>query len=180
MKRLTSILLLIVFTYSFLGAGFVYNIWLYSIKKEVKQKLKKELPEESAIIKVPASWEESPPKQFEWHEEHEFRYRGQMYDVIKKERYGNQIWYYCHWDKAETKLLSNLAHYVDNYLQQKPHQQKTKTLLSNFLDKTFLAAGHTAFSLNPMPFNFVPLQDETAQSPFVEVKSPPPRYTMQV
>lgn len=180
MKRATAILLLIVFTYSFLGAGFVYNVWLLSVKQQVKHKLETEFEDEPTIVKVPAGWEESPPEQFEWHEEHEFRYRGQMYDVIKKERRGNQIWYYCHWDKAETKLLDNLAHYVDNYLQQKPQQQKTKTLLTSFLDKIFLAAGDTAFSPHPTPFNFVPLQDETAQSLFVEVKSPPPRYTMQV
>lgn len=175
MKRVVSIILLFVFTYSFLGAGFVYNVWLLSIKQQVKNNLETEFEEEATLIKVPARWEQHPPKHFQWHEEHEFRYRGQMYDVIRKEHHGNQIWYYCYWDKAETKLLNNLSHYVNNYLQQKPDQQKTKTLISSFLDKTFISGGDGGHLLIPRQIKTFPIRDETAQSTFIEVEHPPPR-----
>lgn len=178
MKRLTAILLLIVFTYSFLGAGFVYNIWLYSIKKEVKQKLEKELVEESAIIKVPAKWEENPPDQFQWYEEHEFRYRGQMYDIIRKERHGDQIWYYCHWDKAETELLNNLSEYVASHLQQNPDKQQKKAFLKTFLDKSFLA-GSIEWDINHLSkkFAYLPYQ-KSYTNIHPEIDPPPPRPIM--
>lgn len=180
MRRAIFIILLFVFTYSFLGAGFVYNVWLLSIKQQVKSSLKAEFQEESTIIKVPASWEEDPPKQFQWHEEHEFRYRGQMYDVIRKERHGDQVWFYCYWDKAETELLDNLSHYVDNYLQHKPDQQKNETLLSSFLDKVFLSTHQRNFLLISRQTHVIPAKNKCAQSLFLEVESPPPRNNLRV
>lgn len=139
LKKYTGILLLMVFSYSFIGAGFVYNLWLYNIKKEVKEGLKATFGEEEAVvIKVPASWEEDPPENFEWHEEHEFRYRGQMYDIIRKEYHGDQVWYYSYWDKAETELLNNLSEYVSVYLMQEPDRQKKESTFKLFLTKIFL------------------------------------------
>lgn len=138
MKQLTTILLLITLIFNFLGVGFVYNIWLYSVKKEVKEKLESNFPEEKKVIKVPSSWAENPPEEFKWHEPHEFEYRGQMYDIIHQETHGDTIWYYCYWDQAETKLLNDLAEYVSNYLQQDQAKQQKYVSLKQHLDKIFL------------------------------------------
>ncbi|TYP92015.1 hypothetical protein LX73_2258 [Fodinibius salinus] len=138
MKRHTTILLLITLIFNFLGVSFVYNIWLYSIKEEVKKKIESDFQEEPKVIKVPLSWAEHPPKEFKWHESHEFEYQGQMYDIIRKEIHGDTIWYYCHWDKAETKLLNNLAEYISNYLQESKAKQQKYVSLKQYLDKIFL------------------------------------------
>lgn len=178
MKRVITILLLIVFAYSYLGAGFFYNIWLYSIKEQVKEKLESEFPEEVKVIKIPKSWEDNPPQEFKWHEEHEFRYHGQMYDVIDKESHGNQIWYYCYWDKAETELLNNLSKYVSNYLSQQPDQQEKSNYLKIILEKTFLLfESKTEFDLI-LRASSVVFQPKDLTDTILDIDLPPPRIAI--
>lgn len=178
MKRVIIILLLIVFTYSFLGAGFVYNIWLFSVKENVEQRVKASDHDSRKIIKVPKSWQDNPPNDFKWHEEHEFQYRGQMYDIIRKEVHGDQVWYYCYWDKAETELINNLSEYVSNYLQQKPEEAKTKSYLKIIIEKIFLlpfADVNFDLSLHELASNFIPVQPHSI---YLDVDLPPPRESL--
>lgn len=178
MKRALAILLLITFAFNFIGVGFVYNAWLISIKQNVKQKIKKEYKGKKTVVKIPKSWSDAPPADFKWHEEREFEYRGQMYDVIKKETHGDEIWYYCHWDKAETKLLNNLSQYVTDYLQQHPSDKQKESTLQAYLDKLFLASGGTAF-LAPLyeAITFF-CQQFLIQTVFGDVDAPPPKKAM--
>lgn len=141
MKRAVAILMLLVLSYQFFGAGFVYHVWLYSVKHQVKENLEHDPPGEQTLLKLPAAWEEDPPDDFTWHEEHEFRYRGQMYDVMRTERHGDQIWYYVHHDRAETRLLDGLARYVSDFLGQRPDKQRQNVLLESILKQHFLLAG---------------------------------------
>ncbi len=183
LKRFISILTLAVFAYSFLGAGFVYNVWLYSVKKQVKQKLKADLgeqEEERALIKVPVSWEEAPPPEFQWHEEHEFRYRGQMYDIIRKEYHGDQVWYYAYKDEAETKLLNNLSEYVSNYLRQEPDHENENEHLRLFITRTFLPAGPAELPAPAPDFEIVPFQVISLTTAFLEIDLPPPKTALGI
>lgn len=178
MKRALTILLLITFVYNFLGAGFVYNVWLYTVKENVKERIKLSVEEERTLIKVPKSWSKNPPESFKWHEENEFEYRGQMYDIIDKETRGNEIWYYCYWDKAETKLLNNLSKYVSSYLQQHPQESQKTSFLSSYLDKVFISTHFTGL-LAPSPKeNSFAKQGPSYFSIILDVDAPPPQMAM--
>lgn len=179
MKRFTTILLLILFIYNFLGAGFVYNGWLYSIKKEVKERLKSKQHEEVALLKIPISWNHKPPSDFQWHGTDEFQYRGQMYDIIRSEEHGDTIWYYCHRDIAETKLLNNLSRYVSNYLHQHPDKQQKNTFFKTHLDKTFLISYIGPLLLSRSEVSTGGTKNIYAHSIFLDVDSPPPQPTMK-
>lgn len=172
MKRALTILLLLVVSYHFLGVGFVYNIWLYSIKSSVKEQLKGTHDEETTIIKLSKV---SDYPSLKWHESEEFEYRGQMYDVIKKEDHGDAIWYYCYWDKAETKLLNDLSKYVTDYLQQHPKDQKTRTLLSTYFDTSFLLANLSLVLPAAKELLRTTFTNQDASSIFLDVDLPPPR-----
>lgn len=178
MKRALTILLLITFVYNFLGTGFVYNVWLYSIKENVKEQIERGIDGERTIVKVPKSWSENPPENFKWHEDQEFEYRGQMYDIIRQETRGNEIWYYCYWDEAETKLLNNLSKYVSNYLHQHPQKNQKTSFLSTYLDKVFLLF-HLGGLLTPSevegPFS---IQDLSTSNLILDVDDPPPQTAM--
>lgn len=175
MRSIISIALIFILSYNFIGAGFVYNIWLYSIKNEVKQNLRTEFGKEFKVVKVPKSWADSPPPKFKWHEEHEFRYRGQMYDVIKQEVHGNQIWYYCYWDKAETELLNNLSKYVSSFLQQQPDQKKKTQHLIIILKNVFLLFDNNYLPNIKLPsFSLLPENIMLVRN-FQDVETPPPR-----
>ncbi|MDZ7716564.1 MAG: hypothetical protein U5J95_10160 [Balneolaceae bacterium] len=175
MKSIISIALIFILSYNFIGAGFVYNVWLYSIKNEVKQNLRSELGKEYRVIKVPKSWATSPPSEFKWHEDHEFRYRGQMYDVISQEEHGDQIWYFCYWDKAETELLNNLSAYVSSFLQQQPEQKKKTQHLIIILKNVFLLFENNYLPNIKLPsFSLLPENIMLVRN-FQDVETPPPR-----
>lgn len=178
MKRLTTILLLVLFSYNFLGAGFVYNIWLYTIKKEVKEQVSNKHEKELTLVKVPLDQNGNPPADFQWHEEDEFRYHGQMYDIIRSEDHGSQIWYYCHWDKAETRLLNNLSDYVSNYLEQHPEKQQQKKNFKTVLDQAFLLSHSGIFLIPGAKSGPVPPQKWSLSSLLADPDTPPPQYPM--
>lgn len=175
-KKLTSIILLVVFSYSFLGAGFVYNIWLYSIKKEVKQELKQKFgKEETIVIKVPSSWEDNPPEYFQWHEAHEFWYHGKMYDIVEKEYHGDEVWYYSYWDRAETELLNHFSDYVNRYLSQQPDREKQNTTLQVIISKIFLFNKFImAFELEPLA-EHLPAYFNALSNIYLDIDLPPPK-----
>lgn len=179
MKRVTTILLLILFIYNFLGAGFVYNGWLYSIKKEVKERLKNQQTEDATLLKIPKGWKRNPPSDFQWHGTDEFQYRGQMFDIIRSEEHGDTTWYYCHRDEAETKLLNNLSRYVSNYLQQHPDEEQKNTFFKTHLDKTFLVSSAVTFLLSRSETITGRFKNISVNSIFLDVDSPPPQSTMK-
>jgi len=41
--------------------------------------------------------------------EREFRYQGQLYDIVNEEQVGKTTWFYCIHDKQETRLVSRLS-----------------------------------------------------------------------
>lgn len=178
MKRAMTLTLLLALIFNFLGAGFVYNIWLYSIKHTVKENLDQEYSDQSRIIKVPKAWSNNPPKDFKWHEDDEFEYRGQMYDIIREEAHGNKIWYYCYWDKAETKLLKHLSKYVSNYLQQHPDKQHQASTLQSYLNKTFLLSKTNGLLEPDRKTLFLRIINPEIESISLGIKTPPPQLAM--
>jgi hypothetical protein len=55
------------------------------------------------LLKIPLS-EKLNPGLFEQTEENEFKFKGNMFDVVKSERHQDTTWYWCVWDKDETTL----------------------------------------------------------------------------
>lgn len=69
----------------------------------MKASLQKQAQHEDVVL-ISLSKEDS--KQFFWEDENEFRYKGEMYDVIEKKTEGGQIIIRCISDKKETSLLN--------------------------------------------------------------------------
>jgi len=169
--------MLILFSYNFIGAGFVYNFWLWSIREGVEEKLEKEYEDEETLIRVPLEWADNPPEEFKWHDDHEFQYRGEMYDIIRKEVHDDEMWYYCHHDRAETELLNKLSAYVSNYLQQDPKERQNKLLLKILWDKTFFPSHANILSGPVVKSPFASFQQRTTSGIFWNIDPPPPKIT---
>lgn len=173
MKRLISTFLLLLFTFHFLGAGLLHHFRLYSAKKAAKTSLTEERKSELDIIKISKDKAYSSPE-VQWVEEHEFRYRGEMYDVLKTEVHDGTIWFYCHRDTHETRILNELYDYINNFIDQK-REPKSDNSFASVLEKLFIPVTGDITSLlfnKPTPFiteNFSP------SSVFLDVDSPPPR-----
>lgn len=75
------------------------------VKKEIKRAIKAGVPErELVVIEINPGNEH----EVEWVEDHEFRFRGSMYDVIRKVTCADAVKFYCIDDKQESALFANL------------------------------------------------------------------------
>jgi hypothetical protein len=86
-----------------LGYHLIFNHQLSAVKSEMKAFLKSQKDYKDV---VQLSLNEKESKQVYWENENEFRYNGEMYDVIEKKIKGNQIVIRCIPDKKETALLN--------------------------------------------------------------------------
>lgn len=102
-RKLTSILLLTCLCCTMLGYHLVFHFQLTAAKLEMKKFLQNR-KDHKDVVQLSFSSEQA--KQLYWEEENEFRYNGQMYDVIEKKTQENQIIIRCIPDKKETALLN--------------------------------------------------------------------------
>ena len=82
LKKLVAITLLLVFLYNLCGIIFVFKYQQYAIRKEMKHKIKAGVPEDQ-LAKIIVNSENE--QELDWKHGKEFRYKGIMYDVVKKE-----------------------------------------------------------------------------------------------
>jgi hypothetical protein len=113
MKNRLAIFLLVIFLTDIAGYYVVFSIHQIVIKQNIKNSIRQKLPDEllTLIISTPSNI-----KEIHWKEKGEFRYRRNMYDVVRKYvNSGDTIYYYCINDKAETKLFSNLDEFIEKF-----------------------------------------------------------------
>jgi hypothetical protein len=68
-----------------------------------------------------------------WIHEKEFRYRGEMYDILKREYHDGKLVYVCIHDVKESGLFRNLDELVDRQMQHhSPLRTQTRQLISFF------------------------------------------------
>ncbi|NUO03016.1 MAG: hypothetical protein HUU01_20600, partial [Saprospiraceae bacterium] len=92
-----------------------WNSWAFmlraKIRYEVRERFEKKSQEHQAavtVLKIPLSWIEQGHPELIWTEDDEFRYKGEMYDILSHEQHGDAIWYTCFHDKAETELMDGV------------------------------------------------------------------------
>lgn len=175
MKRIASFILLSVFLYSAAGVFVVFKIQQHEIKQEIKSRIKNNVPESELVI---LSFDPSS-KEHEaliWLEDHEFLYRGEMYDIVRQftdEK--NIVHYYCINDEQESKLFANLDESVDKNMQDNNKSNDvSKTVLKLYSQTYFslLSIHASCFKKNDFrKSNF----SNCYKSPLLEIISPPPR-----
>ena len=108
----------------------VFKLQQFTIRKEIKAQLKKSIPREQLhqiIVK------DNESDKLEWEERgKEFRYMGELYDVVFSEKKAGAVYYFCLKDKEETSLFASL-----NLLVKK--QQEGNGNLSKNPVKVFFA-----------------------------------------
>jgi hypothetical protein len=168
MKKLFSVLLAFVFFYSIVGFYLNFAIEQCRIKEEIKEKIIKQLPDyKLTIIKISSR----DQRKIQWIEDgKEFRFEGNMYDVVKVRQGGDTILYYCFCDIKENRLLSNLDKLVKDQSDHSPPRTVQKKQQINIFF-------HQVLLLNC--FNEAPVHYLNPSSGYKfqynEVLSPPPK-----
>jgi len=86
-----------------MGYHLIFNFELASIKSEMKAFLQTQKNHKD-VVEILLTNEQS--KQVDWEDENEFRFNGEMYDVIEKKIVKKQLFIRCVEDRKETALLN--------------------------------------------------------------------------
>ena len=122
LKRVVSISLLLIFLYNLSGYYLTFEVNRQQVRKEIKNKIKNSAPDSDLVtIRILASDQNSL---FWTKKGREFRYKGDMYDVVKCSQKEDSIVYKCIRDAKETKLFADLDKHVQQHLYDNPRRTK--------------------------------------------------------
>lgn len=136
LKKIIPILLTIVLLYNTIGYLVVFKGLQYSVKKEIKRRIKRSVPEnELFLIKVTENDINTHKNGFKFIEKgKEFTLDGKMYDIVYKDIVNDTIYYKCINDVQEEKLFASLGIQVKQTMEtSKPIRQKSSHLTQNIV-----------------------------------------------
>jgi len=131
LKKIISILLLLVLTAPVAGTYLWLQLKKQVIKKEIKWKMIDGI-DRNELVLLSFTVKESETL-LRWKHAREFEFRGEMYDIAEVITKGDSVFYYCWWDHEETalniKLNSLVAHAAGKSTQS---QDKVKQVIQFF------------------------------------------------
>lgn len=131
--------LLLILLFQPLGYLVIFKIQQYQVRREIKQRLKAGVPEHKLLLlKIPRALEEQPNSSFQRIHSREFRYQGNMYDIIRQELHHDTTWYYCILDAKETGLFANLDEMVKRETAQNSRNKPQLERLYQLLNVLFI------------------------------------------
>jgi len=176
LKKAVSILILSVFLYNTIGFLAIHT-FLSNHYKERGMREAEEFAdvEEIQILIFDKSDIQNSIVDFRWIHLNEFKYNGDMYDIVKKEENENQLILYCLNDTKETKLEKDFERELDNNTTNKKQNSGDnnpfKTLNSEAATETALNSSDVKkinYGFNYIK-NYVPV--------CTEIPSPPPKLS---
>ena len=138
MRKLSAILALCCLLFLNAGYYFLYKCRLAEIKESVRKEILSSRKHE--LTKLTFSTEEID--QLDWEEKDEFRYKGEMYDVVSMEKKGDKVIIFCLTDKKEKALKQAFAE-----THRQAPDKNTSGSIFKFLKAPFLP---TAFLVPPL------------------------------
>jgi predicted P-loop ATPase/GTPase len=152
--------------------GFYLNFEIeqYRIKEEIKFEIINNLPEnELTLVKISSGDNEK----ITWMDEgREFRYEGNMFDVVKSKKATDTTYYYCFNDIKESKLMARLDKLVKEQTDNSQSRTNQKKQEINYFFYEILSTQ----SLTEKPF-FYFNYPRRYKSIDTDILSPPPRIT---
>ena len=168
MRKVLSGILILVFLFNIGGYYLWFSVLQLRIQEEVIKEMKKGLKEEDLCLVIA---DLNSEQEIKWIKPgREFRYHGEMYDVVKIKIRNQKKYLYCINDVKE-KLLINRFH--KNHNQTKELEKKSKIAFGlkyipeQIQSKTFNELSDMKF---PVPMNYY-------KSAFIEIYTPPPKVT---
>jgi hypothetical protein len=175
LKKNISIVILSLFIYNSFGFLAVHPLLSMYYKNLGLQKTEKTLEEELIEFMIFNKKDITENKiDFKWIHSREFKYNGEMYDVVKKEENDKQLFLYCINDKKEEKLEEEFAKKVEDSSANTKYRQLSNhfnILLSEPIFKDKLSFGPV------YDFSFYNKLPDCYNSINLDIPSPPPRRT---
>lgn len=148
-KIASSIVCFFLLMFQSTGYYLYFRIQQQHIRHEIKQQIKAGVPEDEIVLlklsrTIQDNWDE-----FQWIHDHEFRYQGKMYDIVRQEDHGETTWFYCIRDEKETLLFARLDEQVKNEMQNMPGNDRQRERLMQWYNTLFFSETNTLTCLDP-------------------------------
>ncbi len=136
MKQLIASILLILFLYPALSTYIHYQGGKHRYAKAFKRKMVRGIAKEQCVkIEVKENSQANPP--LEWHNSHEFRLNGIMFDIVSSIKTTNGIVYYVIQDIAESKFIAQIEEQLLEVLSHDPGIKKQASQCYSFFHSLF-------------------------------------------
>lgn len=161
-----------------LGSYISFNFRKNELKKELKRKIKKGILD-SELISIVLTPEIVHSKSFSWHNSHEFKLNGKMYDIINTSKKGEQIVCKVICDDEESALFAQLESDLKDAFSNDPVQKSNGYKFYSFLKQMYFnendALSFLDFS-NSFSKNYTLTIQKTYTNEFLKLTSPPPEF----
>ena len=174
LRKLSAILLLACIFLEIGGYFFIYRINRKIIKREVREYLHDHADEFSQTeFRFNLSDQQDAYAELEWEDAREFRYHGEMYDVVERRETKQEVYIRCVKDDQESALVANF----EKIISGKSSNRSTSTLgFINFLTTLFPPEERPELvPLNKIPSTFQANPDADICKMDFEVITPPPK-----
>lgn len=174
MRKIYSIFLIAVLLFPLMGTTLFLQHQKMKARKEAREMIISNLSQNDLTL-LKFTPEESLTL-LSWEHPGEFKYMGQMYDIVKTETIGDSIYYWCYADHKETRVNKAIEQAVAKASGPDPVRQNQTERLTDFL-KTVYFQGSNSWNL-PIPNILDPtssILDLFYSSPSFSPPSPPPK-----
>ncbi|HRI46724.1 MAG TPA: hypothetical protein PK559_06455 [Ignavibacteriaceae bacterium] len=143
-------------------------------KREIKTLIKSGIPEDKLIEFVfHKSIVDKEIKNFKWVKNYEFRYEGEMYDIIRTKVIGDSIYYSCFHDLKESALFSNLhKHLLDFISTNKANKKEILNIIHDY--SKYYVSHDISFLTVFSAIQFSTINYFNIKPKIFEIISPPP------
>ncbi|WP_339787225.1 MAG: hypothetical protein ACMVP2_05630 [Imperialibacter sp.] len=174
-KRNCAYVFLFSFLFNYFGICTIFEVQQFIIRREVKEQIEAGVPDDK-LHKLSFAVDQIP--NLEWEEEgREFRFKGQMYDIVRREVVADSVYYFCINDVKETNLVM-----LDELVRK--HMDDDSGPISKTTRKVTKTVKSLKFSASEKLFTYGILVPKSTidssfahfySSPCIELVGPPPK-----
>ncbi len=178
MKKIISLVLISLLLQHGISQFFVFKLFEVKYKREIKQMIKKGVPEDQLVyFSFSKSIESQPIKNFRWTKKNEFRYNNKMYDVVERKYSHDSVYYKCIHDVKESGLFANLDKHINDFIEKNPAKKKDLITILNSLSVFYSTVqSYCINNLSGSDLHYF-LTSEIILEGERELISPPPKLT---
>ncbi|MBL7891084.1 MAG: hypothetical protein JNL63_00530 [Bacteroidia bacterium] len=174
MKKGVYILLLVFIGLHICGYYPIFKLLQYRIRQEVKAGLEKDIPESKLHF---VSISDENPNEIKWvRPGKEFRYKGNMYDIVTIKKEKGITHYICVSDRDETRLSAYLDEMVKKQIENdnNPSGNSAKKILK-VLRLNYVASQKLLINIHSTGSVIYANYSSSISAPFLNHTTPPPK-----
>lgn len=174
-RKLIAAFFIIALLFNAFGAYTMLESMRYSLRKEIKKKIKSNIPvRELHRLEFPMSVLASGKSEIHWNHKGEFRYRGKMYDIVRRSVEKGCLILFCINDTDEERLFEQLEALVNDATCKDPRANQRSRVVWQLLTQLLFQEIPEFDFRNDQITTFEPFYYQIKQEFYIDVPSPPP------